>query len=323
MFFCEQVRLSEIDFGDQLYRTSYLRNNASLRDSFRKVGIIQPPVLQVKGKGFRIVCGFRRLEFLKDEGIFETKAFMREADENSYSLFQMSLFENLTSRDLNLVEKARIVDRLLNKFEKSKIEIHREYFFLLGLGQNNKWFDWLSSLLLMPQKIQISFMKGDLSFDLIDFFSRIETGQQLELLRLFSEFQLNKNKQKEILHLLQDLLKNEACNLDEFLIHSYLTELKQEKMTPSQKADKFYQWIFEWRYPMYSRAEKSFKKWISENKVFPMLDIQHSPFFELKKYDARFSFKNSEDLEKIIEKLNQIRQGGLEDLEKRINGEMK
>ena len=73
-------------------------------------------------------------------------------------------------------------------------------------------------------------------------------------------------------------------------------------MTPSQKADKFYQWISEWRYPMYSRAEKSFKKWVSEQKISPLLEIQHSPFFELKKYDVRFSFKNSQDLEKIIEK---------------------
>lgn len=321
MKYIENLSINEIDFGDELYRTSYLRNDTSLRESFSKAGIIQPPVLQTKGVSFRIVCGFRRLEFLRDEGIFKTNAFIREAEENPYSLFQRSLFENLTSRDLNLVEKAKIIDRLLNTFEKSKIEINREYFPFLGLGQNNKWFDWLSSLLVMPQEIQISFMKGDLSLDLIDFFSGIEAGLQLNLLNLFNEFQVNKNKQKEILHLLQDLLKNEACTLDGFLTHSYLSELKQAKMTPSQKADKFFQWVSEWRYPMYSRAEKSFKKWISEQKISPLVDFQHSPFFELKKYDVRFSFRNSEDLERIIEKLNQIRQAGLEDLEKRINGE--
>ncbi len=321
MKYFEKLSINTIDFGDVLYRTSYLRNDASLRDSFRKAGIIQPPVLQAKGEGFRIVSGFRRLEFLRDEGASETSAFIRESDENSYSLFRMTLFENLASRDLNLVEKARIVDRLINVFEKSKTEVQREYFPLLALGQNSKWFEWMPSLLLMPMEIQISFMKGDLSFDLIDFFSGIETGQQLNLLDLFSEFQVNKNKQKEILHLLQDLLKNESCSLKEFLTHSYFSELKQAKMTPSQKADKFFQWIFKWRYPMYSRAEKNFKQWLSEQKIPPLLDIQHSPFFELKKYDVRFSFKSSEDLEKIIFKLKQLRQGGLEELEKRINGE--
>ena len=72
---------------------------------------------------------------------------------------------------------------------------------------------------------------------------------------------------------------------------------------------------------MYSKAENIFKKWVSEQKISPLLEIQHSPFFELKKYDVRFSFKSPENLEKIIEKLKQIRLGGVEDLEKRISGE--
>ncbi|MBW2013345.1 MAG: ParB N-terminal domain-containing protein, partial [Deltaproteobacteria bacterium] len=56
------VKLSLIDSNDDSFRITTRRNIDHLMASIDHVGVLNPPLLIEKKSGYKIVCGFRRIE---------------------------------------------------------------------------------------------------------------------------------------------------------------------------------------------------------------------------------------------------------------------
>ena len=86
-----------------------------LADSIRAQGVIQPIVAREIGKGrFEIIAGERRWRAAREAGLSDVPVVLREADDRA--VIAMALIENIQREDLNPLEEALALSRLIDEF---------------------------------------------------------------------------------------------------------------------------------------------------------------------------------------------------------------
>ena len=58
----QTVKLSEIDHADDTYRITTQTDVSDLKQSFKRVGLLNPPFLIENNSSYTVVSGFRRIE---------------------------------------------------------------------------------------------------------------------------------------------------------------------------------------------------------------------------------------------------------------------
>ena len=114
------ARLEEIAVGDIIPNPNQPRTNfdqealAELADSIRTLGLIQPITIKkdVAGK-YMIISGERRWRASQAAGLEKVPAYIREVDE--VELHEMALVENIQRQDLNAMEIAISLGRLIDE----------------------------------------------------------------------------------------------------------------------------------------------------------------------------------------------------------------
>lgn len=90
----------------------------TLADSIRQHGIIQPlavrEVIKDNKKRFEIIAGERRFRAAKRAGLTEVPAVVHNISDHDSAAF--ALIENLQREDLNAIEKAKGIQRLIDDF---------------------------------------------------------------------------------------------------------------------------------------------------------------------------------------------------------------
>lgn len=92
-----------------------------LADSIKKHGIIQPLILQKKGKFYEIIAGERRWRAARLAGLKEVPAIIK--DFSPQEAVEVALIENLQREDLNPIEEAQTYQRLINEFSLKQEEV--------------------------------------------------------------------------------------------------------------------------------------------------------------------------------------------------------
>lgn len=85
-----------------------------LADSIRTHGVIQPVVLTKRGTRYMVIAGERRLRAARLAGLDYLPAVVRDYTERQIK--EISLIENLQREDLNPIEAAEAIDRLMKEF---------------------------------------------------------------------------------------------------------------------------------------------------------------------------------------------------------------
>jgi len=89
---------------------------AELADSIKVQGVIQPIVVrELKGRTYEIIAGERRWRASKLAGLSEIPAVVRKADDRT--MIAMALIENIQREDLNPLEEAQALQRLIDEFD--------------------------------------------------------------------------------------------------------------------------------------------------------------------------------------------------------------
>ncbi|VAW75454.1 Chromosome (plasmid) partitioning protein ParB [hydrothermal vent metagenome] len=87
-----------------------------LADSIRQQGVVQPILVREIGKGqYEIIAGERRWRAAQLAGLQEVPVVIREMDDRA--AIAVSLIENIQREDLNPLEEARALQRLIEEFE--------------------------------------------------------------------------------------------------------------------------------------------------------------------------------------------------------------
>lgn len=78
---------------------------ASLAESLKARGVLQPVIVRPATEGYELVAGERRLRAARLAGLTELPAIVRQVPDNE--LLELALIENVQRADLNPVERAR------------------------------------------------------------------------------------------------------------------------------------------------------------------------------------------------------------------------
>lgn len=94
-----------------------------LADSIEELGLLQPLTVRPKGRGWELIAGERRLRAARLAGLTHVPCIVLETDEEHSSL--IALVENLQRRDLDFLEEALALAKLINDFSLSQEECAR------------------------------------------------------------------------------------------------------------------------------------------------------------------------------------------------------
>ncbi len=116
------LRLSEIEPNRTQPRRNFDEDALQeLADSIKQYGIIQPIVVQKKGKRYEIIAGERRWRAARKAGLLEVPVIVKEfAPED---IFAIALIENIQREDLNPIEEAQAYSRLIKEYNLKQDEL--------------------------------------------------------------------------------------------------------------------------------------------------------------------------------------------------------
>ena len=123
-----------------------------LATSIKDMGIIQPiTVRQVNPNKYQLISGERRLEACISLGLEDIPAFVRIADDEG--MLKMALVENIQRQNLNPIEIALSLERLINECKITQEECS------LRVGKKRSTIANYLRLLKLPIKIQSALKK--------------------------------------------------------------------------------------------------------------------------------------------------------------------
>lgn len=116
------LRLSEIEPNRTQPRRNFDEDALQeLADSIQQYGVIQPIVVQKKGKRYEIIAGERRWRAARKAGLLEVPVIVKEfAPED---VFAIALIENIQRQDLNPIEEAQAYSRLIEEHNLKQDEL--------------------------------------------------------------------------------------------------------------------------------------------------------------------------------------------------------
>ena len=120
---------------------------AELAESIKVQGVIQPIVVRdLGGKRFEIIAGERRWRASQLAGLSEIPVVIREVDDRT--VVAMALIENIQREDLNPLEEAQALQRLIDEFDLTHAQAAD------AVGRSRAAVSNLLRLLEMPSDIR-------------------------------------------------------------------------------------------------------------------------------------------------------------------------
>ncbi|WP_313129945.1 ParB/RepB/Spo0J family partition protein [Anaerocolumna sp.] len=92
-----------------------------LADSIKQYGVIQPLILQKKGKYYSIIAGERRWRAARIAGLKKVPAIIKEY--TPQESMEIALIENIQRQDLNPIEEAMAYQNLIKEFNLKQDEV--------------------------------------------------------------------------------------------------------------------------------------------------------------------------------------------------------
>lgn len=180
-----QVALEALQPGRYQPRTRM--DEASLQDladSITRHGLMQPIVARVVAPGrYEIIAGERRFRAARLAGLTQLPVIVREAsDENALAL---ALIENIQREDLNALEEAQAIQRLLDEFGYTHEEAAQ------AIGRSRSATSNLLRLLQLAPAVQEQLLAGRLEMGHARALLALDRGMQVLLAHEVSEKRLS------------------------------------------------------------------------------------------------------------------------------------
>jgi len=126
-----------------------------LADSIRAQGVVQPIVVRPIGEGkYEIIAGERRWRASQIAGLHEIPAVVRDVPDSA--AVAIALIENIQRENLNPIEEARALQRLLNEFDMTHQQAAE------AVGRSRAAVSNLLRLQELNDEVQQMLIKGEL-----------------------------------------------------------------------------------------------------------------------------------------------------------------
>lgn len=188
----EEVPIEFIQPGKYQPRTYFAEESiAELSDSIKAQGIIQPVVLRsIADDRYEIIAGERRWRAAQLAGMEKIPAVIRKVDDES--AISMSLIENIQREDLNPLEEAMALQRLIDDFQFTHQEVAE------AVGKSRSAVTNTLRLIQLAQPVAEMLVAGDLEMGHARALLTLEVTQQVEVAKQVVARALNVRQTEEL-----------------------------------------------------------------------------------------------------------------------------
>jgi hypothetical protein len=274
------IGVSSIDFDDDTFSITYGYNPDRLKVSLERVGLINPPVVRPVSRGrYQIVCGFQRMKILAHAGLDSIPAALLSLHVCDRDAFLLALYDNLSHRHFNPVEKSMVLNKLCQFFAIETIL--DEYHPLLDLPPLRPVFDQYCSMLSLEPRVKEAVASGrfreKLAFKLVD----LPWTHRAAVASLLLALRLTKSEQEEVVTNIVEIVRRERISIEELLRAEEVGRaLSCERWSSTQKGQRIRDYLRRRRYPRITQAEERFKGLCRKLNLPKHIRLEPSPRFE-------------------------------------------
>lgn len=117
-----QVNINDIEPNSEQPRKKFDEDSLSeLAESIKQYGIIEPLIVQKKGKRYEIIAGERRWRAARIAELSEVPVVVKEY--TPQEIMEIALIENIQRQDLNPIEEANAYRRLIEDYNLKQDEL--------------------------------------------------------------------------------------------------------------------------------------------------------------------------------------------------------
>ncbi|NOL50534.1 ParB/RepB/Spo0J family partition protein [Pelistega europaea] len=143
-----------------------------LSESIKEQGLMQPILVRPVGKNkYEIIAGERRFRAAKLAGLEEVPVLIKEVSDQNAAV--MALIENMQREDLNPLEEAKGIQRLLNEFKFSHEQAAQ------AIGRSRSATSNLLRLLNLASPVQTMLNAGDIDMGHARALLALDSAQQI------------------------------------------------------------------------------------------------------------------------------------------------
>jgi ParB family chromosome partitioning protein len=137
----------------------------ALAESIRQYGVLQPLVVtrkEVETSGgiqatYELIAGERRLRASKLIGLKEVPVVIRAGEQSDKMKLELAIIENLQREDLNAIDRAKALAKLIEEFGLSHSEVGAK------VGRSREYVSNSIRLLALPEAIQMAVVGKEIS----------------------------------------------------------------------------------------------------------------------------------------------------------------
>ncbi|MBX6320035.1 ParB/RepB/Spo0J family partition protein [Pigmentiphaga sp.] len=147
---------------------------AELAESIRTQGVMQPILVRaIEGERYEIIAGERRFRAAQLAGLTEVPVLVREVSDENAAV--MALIENIQREDLNPLEEAQGVQRLIGEFGMTHEQAAQ------AIGRSRSATSNLLRLLNLAGPVQTMLLAGDLDMGHARALLAVDAATQIQL----------------------------------------------------------------------------------------------------------------------------------------------
>jgi len=300
----------QIDAEDRRFALfpAWLPVDALVR-SIRECGVLSPLQVEKKPGGkFRPVMGFRRLSAAAELMLVRLPCMIRPEGDPLRVVVEV-LEENLSTRNLSLVEKGHALRVLKHNFQVEDETLLDRFMPMLGIRPDGYHLHRYLELAALPQSLQERLL-DDLEADVALPMARWKDDERQLLLELISKFRLGRNRQKQLFALLDELraIKPEGADSVTAIWRENcpLDVQEDESRPPSEIFLRCFGRLQRLRFPRLSEYEQEYERLRSVLRLPPQLQIQAPPNFEGDRLKVCFSFQDPDELRSLALRLEEL-----------------
>jgi hypothetical protein len=305
-----EIALDEIDCRNETFRITEELDFPPVLKSLQEIGQLNPVCL-LEGSSQKIpVCGFRRLRALRCLGRTTALARIIEIDEGkTVRAFSLAIWDNLSHRQLEPLEKARVLAKLKNVFRVPDSEIVRAYLPCLGLAPHESNLNAYLALEGVHPELKRCLAEGRLTLSSIETLAAMPGRTQDRFAALLSKIRLSASLQRKTLSLLEYFAAMNKSQPEEPLDAPEISAiLENPKLSAFQKGEKLQDALYRMKNPRLSQAAELFAANRQRLGLPGSVQISGSQFFENPGVRVEFDVPNAgrfRDIAAALEKAAQ------------------
>lgn len=302
----QSLPISTLNLADDSFRISFGESLDALVDSIKEVGVVQPIITRHTVDGtYQIVAGYRRVLAAQELLRQTIPAIVHEhTDLPVFQAFLYNLHDNLSTRRLNLLEMATVVEKLTTVFGRPEDELVKDYLPKMGADASYKTLHQLLAITQCSTDMKAQIVDRGYALSTAARIAEFSPSTQAALLNVLRPLRATTSKLNELLLMIREISARDAITVEEVLNqYQLLTVVADPSVAPPAKVLALRQTLRGVRFPTLVQRQEQFANLLQRLQLPGKAKLTADPYFEEPKLKLECQFEDEGDLQELVQHL--------------------